>query len=63
MLCIKPVGGWWRDRARAAIVNQRARYALVVTLKARRTDIDLYTPIVLSITPGQAVRNEVLVER
>ncbi len=63
VLCIKPVGGWWRDRARTAIVNQRARYALVVTLKARRTDIDLYTPIVLSITPGQAVRNEVLVER
>lgn len=45
MICIRPVGGWWRDRASAEIVNRSSRYALVVTLKAGRTDIDLYTPI------------------
>ena len=49
MLCIKPVGGWWRDRARPEIVNGNTRYALVVTLKGRRTDIDFYTPISLAI--------------
>lgn len=49
MLCIRPVGGWWRDRARAATVDKKARYALVVTLKGRRTDIDFYTPISLLI--------------
>ncbi|MEQ1520983.1 MAG: S8 family peptidase [Aestuariivirga sp.] len=49
MLCIKPVGGWWRDRARPEVVNRRTRYALVVTLKGRRTDIDLYTPINLAV--------------
>lgn len=48
-LCIKPVGGWWRDRARPEIVDRNTRYALVVTLKGQRTDIDFYTPISLSI--------------
>jgi hypothetical protein len=44
-LCIKPVNGWWRDRAGREYVNKRSRYALIVTLKARNVDIDLYTPI------------------
>ena len=48
-LCIKPVGGWWRDRARPEIVNRRTRYALVVSLKGPRVDIDLYTPISLAV--------------
>ena len=50
-LCIKPVGGWWRDRARPEVVNRVARYALVVTLKGRRVDIDLHTPISVSVQP------------
>ncbi|MCB6178106.1 S8 family peptidase [Rhodobacter sp. Har01] len=48
-LCIKPVGGWWRDRARPKVVNRKSRYALVVTLKARRVDIDLHTPISIAV--------------
>ncbi|MBZ9921681.1 S8 family peptidase [Mesorhizobium sp. BR1-1-7] len=63
VLCIKPVGGWWRDRARAEIVNQRTRYALVVTLKARRTTIDLYTPIELALRPDIQVGNQIAIER
>jgi Subtilase family len=50
-LCIKPVGGWWRDRARPEVVNRKARYALVVTLKGRRVDIDLHTPISIAVQP------------
>ena len=44
-LCIKPVVGWWRNRASAKIVGNKSRYALIVTLKARNADIDIYTPI------------------
>ncbi|MCA1401486.1 S8 family peptidase [Bradyrhizobium sp. BRP56] len=44
-LCIKPVNGWWRDRAGKEYVNKKARYALIVTLKAANVDVDLYTPI------------------
>lgn len=59
MLCIKPVGGWWRDRAAADIVNRKTRYAMVVTLKAPRTDIDLYTPISIRIKPPIEVEGTV----
>ena len=45
MLCIKPVAGWWRNRAAVGVCNQEARYALVVTLSADDTEIDLYTSI------------------
>lgn len=44
-LCIKPVNGWWRDRAGREYINKQTRYALIVTLKAQNVDIDLYTPI------------------
>jgi hypothetical protein len=44
-LCIKPVNGWWRQRAAKEIVNKKTRYALIVSLKSANVDIDLYTPI------------------
>lgn len=48
-LCIKPVNGWWRNRASLAICNRKSRYALIVTLKAQSSEIDIYTPIRTSI--------------
>ena len=44
-LCIKPVKGWWRDRAGREHVNMLTRYSMIVTLKAQNVDVDLYTPI------------------
>ena len=44
-LCIKPVVGWCRQRAAREICNATRRYSLIVTLKARNSEIDLYTPI------------------
>jgi len=60
-LCIKPVGGWWRDRARAEYVNRTSRYALIVTLKAPRVDVDLYSAVqsVLVRVPIQGIETEV----
>jgi hypothetical protein len=49
MLCVKPVNGWWRNRASVEICNRKSRYALIVTLKARNTSLDIYTPIRTSI--------------
>jgi hypothetical protein len=45
MLCVKPVNGWWRQRASLEICNRKSRYALIVTLKAQNTEIDIYNPI------------------
>jgi hypothetical protein len=44
-LCIKPVNGWWRQRAGSSVCNRRSRYALIITVKAQNSEIDLYTPI------------------
>ena len=55
-ICIKPIGGWWRDRAGPKVVNRKTRYALVVSLKGPNIDIDLYTPI------SHAVQSETEIE-
>jgi len=49
LLCIKPVNGWWRQRASTKVCNRKSRYALIVTLKARNAEIDIYTPVRTSI--------------
>jgi hypothetical protein len=48
-LCIKPVNGWWRARASRDVCNRKTRYALIVTLKSRNIEIDLYTPISVAV--------------
>jgi hypothetical protein len=48
-LCVKPVNGWWRNRASPKVCNRKSRYALIVTLKARNADLDIYTPVRTSI--------------
>ena len=45
IICIKPVGGWWRDRAKADVRGRKARYSLVFSLRSQDSEIDLYTPI------------------
>lgn len=44
-LCIKPVGGWCRDRSTREICNLTRRYALIISLRTHDATIDLYTPI------------------
>jgi hypothetical protein len=44
-LCVSPVNGWWRLRAKKEVVNKASRYALIVSLKAKNVDLDIYTPI------------------
>jgi len=45
IICIKPVIGWWRNRASLAICNKKTRYALIATLSCVDTTVDLHTPI------------------
>lgn len=44
-LAVFPVGGWWKNNAAKARVNQTVRYALVISLKTAEQDVDLYTPV------------------
>lgn len=45
MICVKPVGGWWKERRTREVCEQQARYALIITLSAPDTEVDIYTPI------------------
>ena len=45
IICIKPVGGWWKERAKADVRGQKARYSLVLSLRSEDSEIDLHTPI------------------
>jgi hypothetical protein len=45
VLCVKPVGGWWKNRADKQTRQQRTRYALVVSVKTSKEDVTLHTDI------------------
>ncbi|SAL82629.1 hypothetical protein AWB74_06333 [Caballeronia arvi] len=50
------VGGWWKDWEQVKQWSQKARYALVVSLKvADDVDTDVYTPIEQIIVPEIAI--------
>jgi hypothetical protein len=59
MLCIKPVNGWWRQRAVAAICNKQTRYSLIVSLKAKNVDLDIYPSIKAAVDVGIPVETVV----
>jgi hypothetical protein len=44
-IAIYPTMGWWRERRRHERWNRAARYALVVSIYAPGTEIDLYTAV------------------
>ena len=56
LICIKPVGGWWSNRADASIRSQKTRYALILSLHAPDSDIDLHTPIAAEIAAEAEVQ-------
>ncbi len=49
LICIKPVGGWWNNRASADVRGQSARYSLVLSLRSSDSEVDLHTPVLKMI--------------
>ena len=45
LICIRPVGGWWKERAKAEVRARKARYSLVLSLRSQDSEIDLHTPV------------------
>jgi hypothetical protein len=42
---IFPVGGWWKEKPYLERYNGIARYALIATIRAPGSNIDIYTPV------------------
>ena len=54
-LCIKPVNGWWRNRASKEYCNKNTRYSLVVTMSTPDVNVDLYTSVLTTIETQNVV--------
>ena len=63
MICIKPVGGWWNNRANADVRGQKARYSLVLSLRSEDSEVDLHTPISATIEAEVGVETIVIPAR
>lgn len=46
---IYPVIGWWRERAYLEKWNKTARYSLIISLETPQQEVDIYTPVAVSI--------------
>ncbi len=62
VICIKPVGGWWKNRADTKVCNQKARYALVVSIKTASADVTLHTDIQSIISGEVPIAQEVEID-
>ena len=45
-----PVGGWWKEKPFLERYGELARYALIVTIRAPGSDVDIYTAVEAKIT-------------
>lgn len=45
MVAVFPVSGWWKTRQKLERYNQHASYSLLVSIRAPKVDIDLYSAI------------------
>jgi len=60
VLAVHAVGGWWKNNKRKDRVELPVRYALLVSLRTRAEDVDLYAPIAASLAvPVEAAAIEV----
>jgi hypothetical protein len=44
-----PVGGWWKEKPYLDRFDERARYALIVTIRAPGSNVDIFTPVETAI--------------
>jgi len=54
-LAVYPVVGWWRERPRFDRWSSRARYALIVSIRAPKVEADIYTPVAIRLGVPVAV--------
>ncbi|WP_459556820.1 S8 family peptidase [Lacunimicrobium album] len=54
-IAVFPVGGWWRYRKDATLVEKLARYSLIVSISSEDTTVDLHQAIETQIRSQTAV--------
>lgn len=46
---VYPVGGWWKEKPALQRWDRSARYALIMSIRAPETEVDLYTPMSVAL--------------
>jgi hypothetical protein len=46
---VYPVGGWWKEKPHLGRADSVTRYALVVSIRVPSAEVDIYTPVAVSI--------------
>jgi len=60
VLAVHAVGGWWKNNQRKDRIDLPVRYALIVSLRTKAEDVDIYTPIATALSiPTDAIAIEV----
>ncbi|ESQ08429.1 MAG: hypothetical protein N838_22185 [Thiohalocapsa sp. PB-PSB1] len=54
-IAVYPAMGWWRTRKVLQRYDKKARYALVVSIRAPEVDVDLYNEVLTQVSVQQAV--------
>ena len=49
VIAVYPVGGWWKNNRHKERCDRAVRYALLVSLRTRQEEIDLYTPVAVEL--------------
>lgn len=44
-IAVYPVGGWWKDMPKRGKTDEKARYALIVSIRTKDINADIYTPV------------------
>jgi hypothetical protein len=52
-----PVGGWWKEKPYLERYNMISRYALIVTIRAPGSNVDIYTPIATKVAIATEIQS------
>lgn len=49
LIAVYPAVGWWRERSHLKRWDKQCRYALIVSINTPGQDVDIYTPVAITI--------------
>lgn len=49
-IAVFPRIGWWRERQYLNCFDKATRYALIISIKTEASDVDIYTPVMTSVS-------------
>lgn len=52
---VYPVGGWWKENPAHARYDRKVRYALIVSIRALNSTIDIYSPVAVKIETSSGI--------